>query len=346
MCKVSVLIPVYNTEKYLSKCIDSVINQTLKDIEIVIVNDGSKDNSQIIIEQYAKKDSRIKYCVQENSGLGATRNKGIELATGEYIAFLDSDDWVENDYYELMYNQAINTKSDMVISDYTVDSLNSSYIYENKYEQIDKRRYIKDVLMRNVSGFSWNKLYKRELINSNNLKFPLRENFENIEDQYFTLKTLYLSKKISFLNKPLIHYIIRDNSIVNTYQKKLIDDGLNFYRQISEFFIRYNADDDIYEALEIGMLKHICQCLSNECKNTNKKSLRERLNEYKRILNIKEYQKIIDKFDGSNKIKYNSISKEQKIYFNLLKKQRIITLYIVKFIRIKSIIMRTKFNKA
>ena len=348
MCKISVLIPVYNTEKYLKKCLDSVINQTLEDIEIIIVNDGSKDNSQKIIDEYARKDNRIKYYIQENSGLGATRNKGIELATGEYIAFLDSDDWVENEYYELMYNNAIQSNSDIVISDYIVDTYNVSTIYKNEYNEHSKEDYLKEVAMRNTSAFSWNKLYKRKLIIENNLSFPIRDNFENIEDQYFTIKTIYLAKNISFLNIPLIHYIVRDNSIVNAYQKNLVLDGLNFYNQMNEFFKKHNASNDLYEALEIGMLKHICQSLSNECKSSNKKTLNHRLNEFRKIRNINEYKYLLDKFIANKftEIKIEKyISKEQNLYFRLLRNNSIIPLYLVKFIRIKSILIRTKFNQ-
>ena len=122
MYKISVLVPVYNTEKTLSKCLDSILKQTIiNDIEIVIVNDGSTDNSQVIIDNYVDKYKNIFKYKQKNQGLGATRNKGIELASGEYIAFLDSDDWVDENYYELMYKKAKEENSELVISSYIVN---------------------------------------------------------------------------------------------------------------------------------------------------------------------------------------------------------------------------------
>ena len=116
MPKVSIIVPVYNVEKYLSKCLDSIVNQTLKDIEIICINDGSVDNSQSVLEAYAKKDTRIKVINQENLGLSCARNKGIDIAQGEYIGFVDSDDWIDLEFYEELYNNAINTQSDIAAS--------------------------------------------------------------------------------------------------------------------------------------------------------------------------------------------------------------------------------------
>ena len=134
MPKVSVIVPVYNVEKYLSKCLDSLVNQTLKDIEIIVVNDGTKDNSQSIIDKYTKKYSKkIKSYIKENGGLSSARNYGLKYAKGEYISFIDSDDYVDLQMFEKMYNEAINHKFDIVVCD-TI----------NVYE--DKEVYIKSNL--------------------------------------------------------------------------------------------------------------------------------------------------------------------------------------------------------
>ena len=115
MVKISVIIPVYNVEKYLKECLDSVINQTLKDIEIICVNDGSTDNSLNILENYAKKDNRIIVISQKNKGLSGARNTGLKYCSGEYVSFIDSDDYVSKDLFELTYNNAISNNSDLVI---------------------------------------------------------------------------------------------------------------------------------------------------------------------------------------------------------------------------------------
>ena len=115
MPKVSVIIPVYNVEKYLSECLDSVVNQTLKDIEIICVNDGSPDGSAAILEEYAQKDNRIKVITQENRGLSEARNSGLKIASGEYIAFLDSDDYIDLKFFEQLYKRGIESNSDVVV---------------------------------------------------------------------------------------------------------------------------------------------------------------------------------------------------------------------------------------
>ena len=118
MKKVSVIIPVYNVEDYLEKCLDSVINQTLKDIEIIVVNDGSPDNSQKIIDKYRKKDKRIISVMKENGGQASARNLGIKKSHGEFLCFVDSDDWIELDMLEVLYNNAKENHSDIVTCDY------------------------------------------------------------------------------------------------------------------------------------------------------------------------------------------------------------------------------------
>ena len=120
MAKVSVIIPIYKVEKYLSRCLDSVVNQTLEDIEIVLVDDGSPDSCPEICDRYAKKDSRIKVIHKKNEGLGYARNSGMLIATGEYIAFLDSDDYVSKDMYEKVYSELKRTDADCCVTGYVV----------------------------------------------------------------------------------------------------------------------------------------------------------------------------------------------------------------------------------
>ena len=122
MAKVSIIVPVYNVEQYLHRGIESLLNQTLKDIEIILIDDGSKDNSGRICEEYSKTDKRIKFVSKINGGVSSARNEGIRISTGEYVAFMDPDDWVEPDMYENMYNQAKSTNSDSAICNYYVDN--------------------------------------------------------------------------------------------------------------------------------------------------------------------------------------------------------------------------------
>ncbi|NGU66465.1 glycosyltransferase family 2 protein [Clostridium perfringens] len=318
--KVSILIPVYNTEKYLRKCLDSVINQTLKEIEIIITNDGSTDNSEYIINEYIKKYDKIIYTKQKNSGLGATRNKGIELANGEYIAFLDSDDWVDNDFYEVLYKEAKKYNNDLVVSSYLNEFKDKTILTDNKSK--DRIGYLRNILSGNEAGFSWNKLYKRELIIDNNLKFPLRGYFENVEDQYFTIRSIYYSKSIGFTNLSNIHYRYNQNSIVNRYQKGLIDDREKLYLENLKLF---NNEEVYLEMINENLLKGIISIIINEFKIDRKSNKRDFIclcndmmqrNTY--IAAITDYKRY--KFDLKDKICYELLSKKAyNILFFLVK---------------------------
>ena len=189
MIKVSIIVPVYNTEKYLKKCLDSLVNQTLKDIEIICINDGSLDNSLQILKEYEKKDNRIKIVNQRNQGVSIARNNGIKLASGEYIGFTDSDDYVDLDFYEKLYNGANN--QDMCGGEIK----KSNYQYRKYY-------------------CFWSYIYKKSLIINNNIIFP--EKITNGEDVCFLWKAIFLSNKINYVNNTYYHYIKRNGSAVNS----------------------------------------------------------------------------------------------------------------------------------
>lgn len=338
MNKISILIPVFNTEETLKRCLDSVLNQTLEDIEIIITNDGSRDNSQNIIEEYAKKDNRIKFFIQENSGLGATRNNGIEMATGEYIAFLDSDDWVDRDYYEKMYNVAKKGDIDLVISSFCIENIciNDRTYMKFNYKDNDKDNYLKDLINGNVDGFSWNKLYKRSMINENNLRFPLREEFENVEDQYFSIRSVYYSKKIAFINNTNIHYFINKDSIVRKYQKTLLNDIIKLHKSnIKLFQDNKFLETELYNKLYIGIINII----NNEFKPNSNRSRKEKIDVIRSIDSFKEFKNIIIASNNYN------LKRIDKLYIRLLKNKMYKMLYIVASLRCKYIYLRMGIYK-
>ena len=140
MAKVSIIVPVYNVEKYIEKCLKSLVNQTLKDIEIIIVNDGTKDNSQRIVDKYTKKYDFVKSYIKENGGLSSARNYGLKYANGEYIAFVDSDDYVDKDMYEIMYNKAKSNDFDVVVC-------NLKYIYDSSASLVSSTYHVYILLL-------------------------------------------------------------------------------------------------------------------------------------------------------------------------------------------------------
>jgi glycosyltransferase involved in cell wall biosynthesis len=206
---ISVIIPVFNVEAYLPKCLDSILCQTYENLEIIVVNDGSTDNSPQICEEYANKNSRIKVINKKNGGLSSARNAGLNIATGKYIGFVDSDDFIEKDMYEKMLNAMLEHSANLVICNYFSDREIKYPCEKSMLANADFvfRLYLKD----NLQAFAWNKLYPRETFNeiryANGILF---------EDMDIFLPILEKSKKIVLLNDKLYHYIQRKNSITNS----------------------------------------------------------------------------------------------------------------------------------
>lgn len=241
--KISVIIPVYNVDKYVEKCLKSIINQTYNNLEIIIVNDGSTDNSLMICEKIAKKDKRIKIITQKNGGLSLARNTGIKNSTGDYIAFIDSDDYVSKRFIEVLYNTLIANNADISVCDYIyVDENDHKWSKTKKmnkiYSNIDA---IKDLFVGNqdTEVMSWNKLYKKSLFLDNNILFP--EGMIH-EDNFTTYKLYYFSKSIALVDEKLYFYLQRNNSIMG---KKFNVKRLNILLAIDEtkqFFEKKKID--------------------------------------------------------------------------------------------------------
>ena len=217
---VSVIIPVFNVEKYLRECLDSLIKQTLKDIEIICVDDGSIDSSLDILNEYKAKDGRIIVLTQENKNAGVARNTGLSIAKGEYLSFLDSDDIFEPTMLEDMYNTAIKDNSDTVVCTFCIYNektkesgnikiIEDKFVKKSPFSAVD----IKDDIFTFSSPNAWTKLFKRKLFVDNKLQFV---NTDCCNDFTCVDTALALSKKISVINKPYIHYrFIQKNNLTS-----------------------------------------------------------------------------------------------------------------------------------
>lgn len=238
MIKVSIIIPIYNVEKYLRRCLDSIVNQTLKDIECLLINDGSPDQSQKIIDEYVSKYPQLfKSYIKENGGLSDARNFGLNYVTGEYIAFVDSDDWIEPTMYEKMYQTAINQSADLVVCDFLMEwelTGVSNYIQGLRCDSNDVS---KNLLISPPSA--WNKLYKAELFLKTNIRYPIGLWYEDLAT---TGKLISFCKKISYVNEAFVHYIQRTGSIMSTINEKMLD----IYKAI-ESIEEYYKKNEIYE---------------------------------------------------------------------------------------------------
>ena len=238
--KISVIIPVYNVEKYIGQCLDSIVNQTYKNLEIIIVNDGTKDNSMRVVEKYLS-DKRIKIINKENGGLSSARNKGMEEVTGEYISFVDSDDWIELDTYERLIKNL--TNEDVIIfnhsrvEDSTGEVIESKHIKDNEMIELQENfRY----LYAKIAHSCWNKLYKTEYVRKNNFKF-----LEILhEDFWWKVETTYKTCKMKGIDKAFYNYRINRKDNRMSLEKKL-DKKILEYKKKSYELILKNMDEYI-----------------------------------------------------------------------------------------------------
>lgn len=206
-CSVSIIVPVYGVEKYIGKCLDSLVSQTLSDIEIIVVNDGTKDNSQKIIDNYVKKYNNIKSYIKENGGQGSARNYGLSKASGEYIGYVDSDDFVEPEMFEKLYNKGKKDNLDIVIC----GNYNVSEDYKTKKIDLEYIKYDDNKINALLSKKAvWNKIYKKEIVND--LVFRSKVWYEDFD---FSIKAICKAKKIGYVNEALYDYLIREGSTMN-----------------------------------------------------------------------------------------------------------------------------------
>ncbi len=305
---VSIIIPVYNKEQYIQECIDSVTSQTYTNIEIVIIDDGSKDNSLKICQENAKKDNRIKVFSKQNGGISSARNYGISKATGIYIYFLDSDDWIEKDTIKDMVECSINNKAEIVqacpVLEYDNKSIKTNII--ERQDKNIKKCQEKILTTNNVTNkeygtIRWvcNKLFLKE--NIENIEF--NTNIYLLEDGLFIFELLEKIDSIYFLNKNTYHYRIISTSSSNSFHKDLLEQLLNL---INTFKKLINNDSllNSYYNLELQcFMSYISKYIKN-----NKNSITKYKNEIKRITKIDSFDEMIhnSKYQG-NSIKQNLV---------------------------------------
>nr|WP_300818098.1 glycosyltransferase [uncultured Acetatifactor sp.] len=232
--KVSIIVPIYNTKDYLEKCLYSVRVQSYRNIEVIMVDDGSTDGSADVCQQICMKDSRFHYYYQKNQGVSSARNYGIELAKGDLIAFVDSDDWIEADMYEKMVDLMLNNESDMVMCDAIIwedgkrGKVDSIEVIK-KTCHLDTTNITADILFQ-LSGAVWRCIYKSEIIKKNTVRFPV--GLKLSEDRVFNIYCIGYSKKISYLKEGLYCRYIRNGSAVYQSYANMDKIALFAYQEI------------------------------------------------------------------------------------------------------------------
>lgn len=265
--KVSVIIPVYNSEKYLRECLDSVVNQTLKEIEIICVDDGSADKSLDILEEFAKTDSRIRIIRQQNQFAGAARNNGMREANGKYFAFWDADDYFELNALELLYKKSEKENADICLcAAYTFNDGEKQRVVD---ETILKKRFLPQDKVFSVETYPeyifniaarapWNKIVKAAFLRENNIEF---QNLKNANDTYFSMICMYYAKRITYVTAPLINYRINNSESITGKASSNPECGyLSYaavYDEIKKKGISDKALQSFYSRLYNGLIRSI-----------------------------------------------------------------------------------------
>ena len=320
MKKISIIVPVYNVEKYIDKCLNSLVNQTLKNIEIIVVNDGSPDNSQKIIDKYVKKyPTLIKSYIKENGGQGSARNYGLEKSNGEYIMYVDSDDYIEPNMAELMYTKAKKEFSDIVVcGNYVVDEENR-IIKEERSHDFDKSLKKENFLFGKMAV--WNKIYKRNLLIDNNLTFRSKLWYEDLD---FTIKVFSLTDKISYVDDLLYNYLLRDGSTMNNSNAKRNLELCDAFDSAIDFLKKNKLNKKMHSEIEFLCIYHMYICgitrvININCNNKLKNQIIDKFKKYM-IVNFPEYRKnkYIKQLDFNKKLIYFLIKYKLNIVINFI----------------------------
>lgn len=339
---ISIIVLVYNTEKYLKRCLDSLLSQTIEDIEIICVNDGSTDTSGTILSDYANLDSRIRVITQCNKGMCATRNRGIEEARGEWFMIVDSDDWIDSDTCETAIKAAIDNNADLVFWPYVREYedgrsaprllLEKDCEFEGENLRLLHRRIVGPVgkELSNPAllyswGTSWGKLYKRKLIGTT--KFIDTQIVGSSEDALFNAEIFNRLKKVVYINKTMNHYRKQSTSFTGGYNNMLNERWKTLYALFSKIIASNNLSDDFNVALENRIALGIIGQGLNECKSP--RNTANKIKKIKQILTSDQYRNAIMNLQ----LKYFPI--HWKLFFGAAKKNNAFVLYFLLVIIMK-----------
>lgn len=281
---ISVIVPVYNVENWLAKCINSILLQSFRNFELLLIDDGSSDNSSKICKKFLSKDDRVKYFYKKNGGLSDARNYGLKKATGRYVVFIDSDDYIKKDYLYLLFNSIESTNSDVAVCGFEWVDKEGEVIYNVPISNIEQHQIISGKnLLRDVfkhEGYAfvvvWNKIYKKELFD--HIKFDVGRLYE---DEFINFKLFWNVQKVSIVNQKLYCYVQRDGSIKNSKisEKKIIDfnklheERTSFYKENDEAL--YVMANKSYRKWIVSTLGKYAPILPPELKSNMKQEYRK-----------------------------------------------------------------------
>lgn len=308
---ISVIVPVYNVEKYIHKCIDSILNQTYENLEIILVDDGSPDNSGRICDEYAEKDKRIMVIHKENQGVSSARNVGLDRMNGTYVIFIDSDDWVENNCIEILYNKAKENDADVVLCGYNrVVGGNKEIINsQNKEKQFNSTDYLINVLNPQTGfGFCHMKLFNKKCISD--IRF--QEDLLVGEDALFNEEISKNIRKAIFVKQNLYNYRINENSVVKRFDVNYVEKYLKSMKRNKKYiFNNYKENGIIKQNYYNYVAYHVLLIAVNYCYHPNNKANRKKA--LKEVCNIDEFK------EGIKNSNYENLSLTREITLFTLK---------------------------
>lgn len=329
MALISIIVPIYKVENYLKQCVDSIVNQTYKNIEIILVDDGSPDNCPAICDEYAQKDDRIKVVHKANGGLISARKAGLQASKGEYVCFVDGDDWIEPAMYQLVADSIEKHNSDCVITQFYYSypdkevksdyKLNKDFYTRNDIENeifptmLFDNQYFKFGIFPNC----WTKVFKRNLLEKHLIDTDDRIRLG--EDIAFTYPCLMECQSISFVDTALYHYRINPNSMTKAYDNKLPDIYYLPYKTVSEKSKILNVD--LTNQLPYYLLYLLNFVIRNEANTSNPKSKKEKSQVIDDIITNDKILSELDGIDisllpGHTKLFYTSLKKKSKLMLN------------------------------
>lgn len=331
--KVSIIVPIYNVEKYLDRCMESLLNQTLNDIEIIMVDDGSPDNCPRMCDEYANKDNRIKVIHKKNAGLGLARNSGLEVAKGEYVAFVDSDDYVDCNMYEALYNKAKENKVDAVLCSFYHDD--NGKIKEGCIDGMPGKEttidfltdYIPNVIgclpkekSNQLYGYSvWDILFSREVITKNSIRFESERDFVS-EDILFQLDYASCASKLLLMPKPFYYYCNNTGSLTKKY------DYTRFHREVllyKELGRRLRAKSIAIHNFDLRLSRLLLyKCLFSVCDTIKYLQYADAIIQLRKIAEDIDLQNVLSTYPISQ------MNMVHRIFYSLLKYKQVKLIYL------------------
>ena len=279
---ISIIVPIYNVEKYLPTCICGILNQSYENIEILLIDDGSQDKSGEICDECAKKDDRIRVFHTENRGLSATRNLGLLEAKGDCIGFVDSDDWIEPDMYEVLLNKLIETSSDVCVCGYWSEAGRNTKQFHCTDTLYSGKEAITALIHGKIGNYTWNKLYRKELFDG--VSFPAGRYYEDVDT---LCEVLNNSSAVTVLDTPKYHYRQRSDSSTNGHSGKNLFDYADAYLARLDYLKDQNSQvfednkDEIFKSIAISFFRVWRWWYG--CTDEEKEQYTDRLDEYVRF---------------------------------------------------------------